>query len=1780
MTAKYISRVGGMALALGLGAAVATGHGVAWAEPDPGDSTDASENSAEPDAPEPDDSVDAEDEASGDDVGDDPDEEEPEEEEPSEEDPAEEEPAAAGPEDGDPADPQPAEPTPPAPEVPTTSDASDRTDQPPAPAADDVVVNDDDDEPDDVVTTGRFDSETDFAAERFVESEELVDAPALETALFSLDAPTEGARLTALQPPALPTPAAVAESVMEVFANIFGALGLSPLAAPGPTAPTAPPTLWAVLAWVRREIQHTFFNQSPTLTYDPTANTLVEGTDHIKLGVTVDDPEGDPVVISVVDQPANGVIYQTEDGVFYDPYNDHTGDDTFTLAVEDEGFHFHGLLSLLTPNFGHNGNTQQITVERNTGSAPRITNVIDPIDPENDGTFVGSFRVSDPDRDPLTVSVVQPATGTVEYDHDVETGIVTYTYRPYDAARIAAGQTQTPVQDEIRFTAIQADGVGSAPLVVDVTVTPARYTVDDDIISTGRRPNVVVVGRDGNLYVSNSRDNTISVIDPVTGEKIRDITLENDPQGIAVTEDGTMYVALPDEGVYRVLPDGTQEQLTASVTSDVVLNEDGSRLYATNLEDGPLLVINTADGTVTEITDVTQVFAVAVQGDRVYVARNINGDAYFQQIDESDHTVVGDPVALEGELARYAAIAVTPDGRAAYVTSGTDSGQVAVVDLATGSVDYIDGLPSAAGVTISPDGSLAYITIGEEDAVAVIDTATNEVLTYIQLNVANGDFSTDDAGPVDVVVGPDGTIYVSEFGRDGLQLASLTTGSNWSTPVVSVGDLDVDEDTGTVTTIITATDADGNPITVGVYGEGNGEVTLTDLGNGEYELTFTPSDAMRTAAATNPGMTQRLTIVVSDEQNLVRTPVEVPISPTYSPQITNVVEPGDPDGDGVYEGSFEVSDGDDDPLTVTVALTDDDPDGVVTYDYDETTGVVTYTYTPSQAALVRAGAVNEQITDAITFTVTDGTFTTTETVTATVDPHTYDVAPQPIGPAEPAVVMVGPDGRLYILTDKLTIVDPGDGSVTELGFGRTGAAMVVLPNGDAYVAFPANRTVVAVQNGIPTTISTEGRVTAINTNADGTQVYAASANGVHVIDTASNTVVRTLEVDGAPTGVVAVGDRVYVTYSDEFDFSRLQAFDAVTGDQIGYGTNLGFSGHRTNTIVASPDGQTLYVNHGEDNVVSVINVADGTVRQIFLSSNPGQVAVSPDGSLIYIAAGDRVVVVDSETLATLVEIDVERYAGVVAVSADGTEVYVTGDDGVQKISLAPGSNYAAPDVTLNEPSTPAAPDGAVTVAVDIADSDGDPLTVTVSSPSSGTATVVQTDDDTYTVTFSPSEAARILAASTPGEDTETITITVFDGMRSTTRDIVVTIDPDDAPEITLVSGPADLDGDGTYTTVVQIVDPEGGAVAVLGDAEKGTVTVSFDEESGNYLVHYTPTDAQRLRAGLGAESADVIVTAADVNGITSEYTIAGVPVDARALTSQSGVNLPSGTVPHDIAVGPDGSIYSTDPVTGTISRIDNNFLLNAIDDPTWTPTNLVVLSDGRAYVLVGGNRLIVAQPDLSSHEEVMVAPTTTTHSDIAANSDGTRVYIANQSGGVTVLDTSDNTEVTTIDTDDAYAVAYRDGTVYVVTKRPDGQSELVVIDTSTNTVVGEPISISNDAAAVRQITADNNGRVYVSASDSGDLTVVDLAAGSASTLVLDGHSSGMAVSPDGSLLYVTSADARISFVDTSDLSLITEHFLHTYSYHVDVTPDGNHIYLTFAEGYVLKVGYGVPAAAL
>ena len=153
------------------------------------------------------------------------------------------------------------------------------------------------------------------------------------------------------------------------------------------------------------------FNQTPTL------NPARIGQDSASVvtgDLNINDPDSDVEVYTVDKQPVNGTVTIDTDGKYTyvpDPFYARAGTtDTFTVTVSDaeSGFHIHGLgglLNLLTfgllGDTGHASTSTVTVVVDPRNEAPVGTVSIGGTDPVN-GRVVGRVTGTDADGDPLT----------------------------------------------------------------------------------------------------------------------------------------------------------------------------------------------------------------------------------------------------------------------------------------------------------------------------------------------------------------------------------------------------------------------------------------------------------------------------------------------------------------------------------------------------------------------------------------------------------------------------------------------------------------------------------------------------------------------------------------------------------------------------------------------------------------------------------------------------------------------------------------------------------------------------------------------------------------------------------------------------------------------------------------------------------------------------------------------------------------------------------------------------------------------------------------------------------------------------------------------------------------------------------------------------------------------------------------------------------------------------------------------------------------------------------
>ena len=251
---------------------------------------------------------------------------------------------------------------------------------------------------------------------------------------------------------------------------------------------------------------------------------------------------------------------------------------------------------------------------------------------------------------------------------------------------------------------------------------------------------------------------------------------------------------------------------------------------------------------------------------------------------------------------------------------------------------------------------------------------------------------------------------------------------------------------------------------------------------------------------------------------------------------------------------------------------------------------------------------------------------------------------------------------------------------------------------------------------------------AMTPNGSRTYVTNQLSDTVSVIDTASNTVIKTvsLPASSVPEGVAVSGDGawVYVANSQAGTVSVIStATNAVTS------TISGVTGAFRLALI--PDGSRLYVSSNMTDSVFVIDTATQNILTVINSapeiSDPGALAMSPDGSRLYVANNLNVgslAVIDTATNVVIANPGPFQWPSSIAVSPDGSRAYVSSGPGGSVAVMNTSTNAVLTTITgLTQPGGVAvSPDGRWVYALNAATgtlSVIDAATNTLGSPVTG-----------------------------------------------------------------------------------------------------------------------------------------------------------------------------------------------------------------------------------------------------------------------------------------------------------------------------------------------------------------------------------------------------------------------------------------------------------------------------
>jgi YVTN family beta-propeller protein len=167
----------------------------------------------------------------------------------------------------------------------------------------------------------------------------------------------------------------------------------------------------------------------------------------------------------------------------------------------------------------------------------------------------------------------------------------------------------------------------------------------------------------------------IGIVDADRNTFLKLMPVGSDPEEFAISLDGgKLYVANEDVGLASVVDARSGQIIKTLPVGDepegVAISPDGKVIYVTSEDDGAVSVIQTGDDSLVTSFKVgrrPRVAAFLPDGSRAYVT--LENDSAVTVIDTAKHTVLR-TMRFEGEGVKPMGVAVAPDGKKIYVTTG------------------------------------------------------------------------------------------------------------------------------------------------------------------------------------------------------------------------------------------------------------------------------------------------------------------------------------------------------------------------------------------------------------------------------------------------------------------------------------------------------------------------------------------------------------------------------------------------------------------------------------------------------------------------------------------------------------------------------------------------------------------------------------------------------------------------------------------------------------------------------------------------------------------------------------------------------------------------------------------------------------------------------------------------------------------------------------------------------------------------------------------------------
>lgn len=1552
--------------------------------------------------------------------------------------------------------------------------------------------------------------------------------------------------------PVVSTPVAVSAPAATVKATALSGV-TSPFDASGGTGgPAESPVSWVVLAAARKELDSLLTGSAPVNTgsqtttaqavvnaaaapvvnQPPVVNPSSTGVDPTTGTITgtmgASDPENKKLTYALKTGPTTGKLtFDAKTGAF--TYTPTTAQRILAAVGSPQTAKF-----IATVSDGVAANVQTVEVTLSVSPAP-ITDkgAIDA------GTLTADSSVTITNTRAYVTNFDDHTITVVDTVNRQAIGTITLPERPSSVVATLDGKKLYVSDDTTNLVYVYNSTAATPTLLKTIDFGESRFP-----ISLATSPDDKTLYATGGLYDAKT-DTWNAVVTKIstTTDKITGTVKVPGAYDyfydLAFTPDGKKVYVIADlltDDPDAVAPSALYVFSSASTTAKQIatgawyigmaMSPDGKRLYVNDVDAGTVSVFDTKTDKVVDsfATPVSALsgFTTSRDGTVLYaVDTATNSVVAFETVSGNYAQLATMPVGSTTSDF-YPGVLTSPDGQELYYVSDQGLQVISLVPAnAFPTVTPTVSAPGTTGVVTGAVGGndtdgdpLKYTATGTPTKGTLVLNAATGTFTYTPTAAARHAASALTATTADKT---DTFTVTVDDGRRGIVTKTITVNilpSNVAPTVKSTVGAP-NSVTGVATGSVVGTDKDKDVLTytgpVGTTLKG-GTVTVDAKGKFVYTPTAEARHAAAATGASAADKTDSFTVTVTDGHgDPVTVTVSVKIAPANAKPTGAIAAVAQPNSSGSVVGTITAVDADHDDFTLTGPVTT--KKGTISYD----SATDSFVFTPTAAARLAAGAANASAatkTDTFTVTILDGHGGTTTTSVK------VDIAPN-VAPTTGTSTISAPGGDQAVVTGTAHATDP-DGDTLTYGLKSPSAAgEVVVDAQTGQWAFKPSGEARFNAFFTPTPDTATFSIVAADGKGGTTEIkVTAPVDAAAVI---SYEDVRDLQ-SSQPAGIAVAADgTIYVSHygpiSGDGGLSVLRP-DGSTG-------TVTLDGNPTFGVVIGKDGAVYTTT----SVTTGLNTTTGQVWRIDpATGTPTLFATLSDGALAIAVDGAGKLNVSSTNFATG-----KSTISVLGATGAVTKTYVV-DGVVAGLAAGPGNKLYATASAVN----------GSTGSLVVISSNGTRKTVNLGSAAYGVAvdSAGRAYVSTVEIDSSGAPSAGFLKIVNPDlsvtapislESKGWLGLTFAGGGKLWGTDAFANT----ANQIELVqpwqgdyqTGEYDNETGAIHGVVLALDPGHRFTYSVTTNTDPSVGTVTIDAATGNWV--FTPT----LQAREDATDADeetwktFVITGTygqTVKPIEVEVWIA--PLYAGDFEYQSSTTS-VGFVPFGLATTADGRLVATgvDPVNqsaGTLNVFQANGSLTTTDIG-FPSAGVVVRPDGKALVTdyVGGVVRIFDLDDPTT--STVFAAGLPSVTGIAQDANG-RVYVtssvqATGSGKLVALNANGTTAWAVDLPAQAVSVAIGpDGTAYVVTSPQGGGDAASILRYSNSGAALGTLDVDVDYPSA--VAVAPNGTIYVSTAFDGILVISP--DGSTQTIAVD-HPANIVVGHDGRIYAAaTSTDAN------------------------------------------------------